>query len=443
MLLLLPVPPLHAPLPPIASAPSVLTSDEALPSGAQFLLLRFKVFEVFKSSKSELTNSNTDILRRSSDMDLLCLLCPSLHQELNSTKTKTHLLHIDGTTIGIMARFIRFPSSSPLGNMVKKILIPKIAYLHRKYPLQMMVFFLTEFLPSFYQTQDINCMDLIKMDNIFDSFGLFNDFIKARDWNSWGECVLEVALPGHSLDLLNTTMFTPIDFSAAAAAARLVSPARQCNVSAYLPTPPRDTPPLAREPSNIESTNDKLFLNPPNWHSPMSHGSLETFRVNFKADRVYNTKIWYPRAPVGRFNEMELQRSLASHAAWPLDLEDFKRKFHQQLTSGQCPNLQTYLGLDTTHLEGQEAKANDEIYKMLSDAFEPVFKWIHDLLRELLPDAFKELLIFVDMLPNCSISPVYPFSGYVLNINVSTRIHRDMGDKDICIVLVISVGIIR
>ncbi|KAF8880703.1 hypothetical protein CPB84DRAFT_1751361 [Gymnopilus junonius] len=256
---------------------------------------------------------------------------------------------------------------SPLGNMVKKILIPKIAYLHR-------------------------------------NFGLFNDFIKARDWNSWGECVLDIALPSHSLNLLNTAMFTPIDFSATATAA-----------------------------------------------------SLETFRVNFKADRVYNTKIQYPRDPVGRFNEMKLQRSLASHAAWALDLEDFKRKFHKQLTSGQCPNLQTYLGLNTTHLEGdelltmvlpnmpesileqsQEAKVNDEIYKMLSDVFEPVFKWIHDLLRELLPDAFKELSIFVDMLPNCGISPVYPFGGYVLNINVSTRIHRDMGDKDICLVLVIS-----
>src|SRR6266704_1871384 len=35
-------------------------------------------------------------------------------------------------------------------------------------------------------------------------------------------------------------------------------------------------------------------------------------------------------------------------------------------------------------------------------------------------------------------APVYPFSGYVVNLNVSTRAHRDLQDKKICLIIVIS-----
>ena len=44
----------------------------------------------------------------------------------------------------------------------------------------------------------------------------------------------------------------------------------------------------------------------------------------------------------------------------------------------------------------------------------------------------------MEALPNGHTSPVHPFTGFVLNINVSTRIHRDWGDEDICLVLVLS-----
>jgi hypothetical protein len=44
----------------------------------------------------------------------------------------------------------------------------------------------------------------------------------------------------------------------------------------------------------------------------------------------------------------------------------------------------------------------------------------------------------VETLPHSGVSPVYPFAGYVLNMNVSTRIHRDVGDQDICLILVVS-----
>jgi predicted 2-oxoglutarate/Fe(II)-dependent dioxygenase YbiX len=45
--------------------------------------------------------------------------------------------------------------------------------------------------------------------------------------------------------------------------------------------------------------------------------------------------------------------------------------------------------------------------------------------------------MFVDVLPGKEASPSHPFSGFVLNINVITRCHRDVKDHRVCLVLVI------
>jgi hypothetical protein len=59
-------------------------------------------------------------------------------------------------------------------------------------------------------------------------------------------------------------------------------------------------------------------------------------------------------------------------------------------------------------------------------------------LQQLLPDNYQILSQFVDILPCEEPSPVYPFTGFVINLNVTTRIHRDYKDNDICIVICIS-----
>lgn len=56
-------------------------------------------------------------------------------------------------------------------------------------------------------------------------------------------------------------------------------------------------------------------------------------------------------------------------------------------------------------------------------------------LQTLLPETYEVLAQFADLLPCGEVSPAYPFTGYVLNINVTPRIHRDWGDKEICLVL--------
>ncbi|KAF8870153.1 hypothetical protein CPB84DRAFT_1661993, partial [Gymnopilus junonius] len=80
----------------------------------------------------------------------------------------------------------------------------------------------------------------------------------------------------------------------------------------------------------------------------------------------------------------------------------------------------------------KEIKDNQEVYQMLLDALRPVFEWIYATTH------FSPCPSSVQFLPNSTTSPVYPFAGFVLNVNVSTCMHRDTGDKDICLVLIIS-----
>lgn len=59
-------------------------------------------------------------------------------------------------------------------------------------------------------------------------------------------------------------------------------------------------------------------------------------------------------------------------------------------------------------------------------------------LQQLLPDHVKVLRQWVDITPANDISPAYPFGGFVVNLNVATKGHRDWGDKDICMVIAIT-----
>ncbi|PPR05289.1 hypothetical protein CVT26_011613 [Gymnopilus dilepis] len=59
-------------------------------------------------------------------------------------------------------------------------------------------------------------------------------------------------------------------------------------------------------------------------------------------------------------------------------------------------------------------------------------------MRELLPKEYEILDIYCDILPADDLSPVYPFTGFVVNFNVTTSIHRDWKDFSLCCVLAIS-----
>ena|ERR1700761_8055475 len=63
--------------------------------------------------------------------------------------------------------------------------------------------------------------------------------------------------------------------------------------------------------------------------------------------------------------------------------------------------------------------------------------YIYRQLKSEVPEYFEDIVIYADVLPNKDISPAYPFSGFVINFNVVTRLHRDSKDHRGCAVLVI------
>jgi len=59
-------------------------------------------------------------------------------------------------------------------------------------------------------------------------------------------------------------------------------------------------------------------------------------------------------------------------------------------------------------------------------------------MAELLPDHYAILKLWVELLPSNDFSPVFPFGGLVINMNVATRAHRDTEDLSLCFILEIS-----
>ncbi|KAF9479843.1 hypothetical protein BDN70DRAFT_764456, partial [Pholiota conissans] len=77
-------------------------------------------------------------------------------------------------------------------------------------------------------------------------------------------------------------------------------------------------------------------------------------------------------------------------------------------------------------------------YLLLQDAFEEIFKWIDMEVQQILPDEYKILTQYADVLPAGGESATYPFTGFVINFNVTTNVHRDWNDLKFCVVLVLS-----
>ncbi|TFK59335.1 hypothetical protein BDN72DRAFT_780876 [Pluteus cervinus] len=77
-------------------------------------------------------------------------------------------------------------------------------------------------------------------------------------------------------------------------------------------------------------------------------------------------------------------------------------------------------------------------YCLLQQIYAPVFSWIDAKIQKHFPKIHQELLEFANTLPLNDVSVASPFTGFVINMNVSTLIHRDWQDHHLCVVTVIS-----
>ncbi|KAF4586308.1 hypothetical protein EYR38_010583 [Pleurotus pulmonarius] len=85
----------------------------------------------------------------------------------------------------------------------------------------------------------------------------------------------------------------------------------------------------------------------------------------------------------------------------------------------------------------EEMKRFPKAYEALKDNFALAFEEIRDILQTLLPKEYNIEKIFAEFLPGDEVSPVFPFSGVVVNLNVQTIEHCDGMDTLMCLVLAI------
>ncbi|KAJ8489512.1 hypothetical protein ONZ45_g13557 [Pleurotus djamor] len=84
-----------------------------------------------------------------------------------------------------------------------------------------------------------------------------------------------------------------------------------------------------------------------------------------------------------------------------------------------------------------EMKLFPHEYATLQDLFADVFEELRSEIERLLPQEYHVEKLFAELLPGEAPSPVFPFSGVVVNLNVETALHFDYEDVVMCLVLAI------
>lgn len=117
-----------------------------------------------------------------------------------------------------------------------------------------------------------------------------------------------------------------------------------------------------------------------------------------------------------------------------------KHVFTSQCTPYMSSEVQTYM----------------KEYRLIEDCFEPIFEWMEQTvshysiifsvsnflskIRAVLPEDCDLISQFAQTLTAGGTSMVYPFTGFVINFNVSTNLHRDWNDLSYCMVMVVTDG---
>ena len=98
------------------------------------------------------------------------------------------------------------------------------------------------------------------------------------------------------------------------------------------------------------------------------------------------------------------------------------------------------------------------IYERGCIIFQPAFEWIQEAVcsllyfvfnyfspesymlqvKKYLPEEYERLEAYAEILPSSNRSPAHPWCGWVVNLNVMTRLHRDNRDTGYCLDGVIS-----
>ncbi|KAJ7267352.1 hypothetical protein C8J57DRAFT_1067884 [Mycena rebaudengoi] len=86
-------------------------------------------------------------------------------------------------------------------------------------------------------------------------------------------------------------------------------------------------------------------------------------------------------------------------------------------------------------LRSADMRKRPEETEILAELIKLITIVVEFHIKKLLPDEYEDIKVFVSQLPLNERSHAHPFGGFVINISVATRGHRDAGDKLFCVVI--------
>ncbi|KAI0702139.1 hypothetical protein C8Q76DRAFT_597751, partial [Earliella scabrosa] len=85
----------------------------------------------------------------------------------------------------------------------------------------------------------------------------------------------------------------------------------------------------------------------------------------------------------------------------------------------------------------KECRIHQREYNNLCVALDEVFEWIQNRMEDRFPELTVTISALARLTPGNDRAPAYPFSGFVINLNSYTKVHRDGLDLGGCLVMAI------
>ncbi|KAF8870024.1 hypothetical protein CPB84DRAFT_1855840 [Gymnopilus junonius] len=430
----------------------------------QFCLLLIQIAHYMGEHKTDVLKhlvtgySESTLARYIDDGGKFCLLAGAgsvyLLVILAAAGMKTKIRCIAMDMILRLHHAIRRPlegETEEVGKAVIEDLIPAISMLREQFDVRFKTMFSMTLLLEEQTLPNLLASNLVKSDKFFDSI-TFNAIVMPRDMTKWGPCLKQLARPQEPVEFFRMqrmvlSMSENADGSllSGSSASWASSPmtcdgdgdAKQCKLA--------EAGPICH---SLEEFEAKLQGNLSSGVKE-GHNYIRLQKDIFEGKRfAINDKNGNPlviglrdipediRAPLLKGIKMTFANKVKNVSANITDSGHLALPNVPpcQLTRNSIP-VRTSSTMPRTSKEIQRDSAD---YNMLQRLFQELFAWIKKMLKELLPKEYRILSEYVERLPVDALSPAYPFGGFILNFNVSTCVHRDWKDLNLCMVLAIS-----
>ncbi|EGO05118.1 hypothetical protein SERLA73DRAFT_149362 [Serpula lacrymans var. lacrymans S7.3] len=168
-----------------------------------------------------------------------------------------------------------------------------------------------------------------------------------------------------------------------------------------------------------------------------------TFQNMAEGNRQYSA----PRDPGTNYEWTKSESERASRAIKVTDVEDLTAKIQKHYDGDSAVEGKGFT-FEALHFSwynrhctklvpytSKEIQDHTDIYQRHKNVFADLFEWINEMLATYLPAKYLVLKQHAELLFGNNTSAVCPFLGLVVNINVSTKAHRDAKDKLFCLVI--------